>query len=147
MWFIKYEVTYFSEYDFEETGNGMITSKGVVCASSLSEAMTYIENYYGEQEIESINLVYISEEEDGLMEYDDIRKAFKQTAPVEPEHQWIPCSERPPKKNGVYLVTHSVEGAMEVDCNAWVMGAWLLPNIKPIAWAPLPKPYKEENDE
>lgn len=79
MWFIKYEVTYFSEYDFDETGKGMVTTKGIVFGSSLSEAMTHIENYYGEQEIESINLTYISEEEDGLMEYDDIRKAFKET--------------------------------------------------------------------
>ena len=57
---------------------------------------------------------------------------------------WIACSERLPEKNGRYLVTNSAWGAMEVDWNAWVDGEWLYPNTKPIAWMPLPEPYKEE---
>lgn len=57
---------------------------------------------------------------------------------------WIPCSERLPEENGRYLVTNSAWGAMEVDWNAWVNGAWLYPNTKPIAWMPLPEPYKAD---
>lgn len=62
-----------------------------------------------------------------------------------PAQQWIPCSERLPEENGRYLVTNSAWGAMEVDWNAWVDGAWLYPNTMPIAWMPLPEPYKAES--
>ena len=58
--------------------------------------------------------------------------------------QWIPCSERLPEENGRYLVTNSAWGAMKVDWNAWMDGAWLYPNTKPIAWMPLPEPWKGE---
>ena len=61
--------------------------------------------------------------------------------------QWIPCSERLPEENGRYLVTNSAWGAMKVDWNAWMDGAWLYPNTKPIAWMPLPEPWKGEADE
>lgn len=61
--------------------------------------------------------------------------------------QWIPCSERLPEKNGRYLVTNSAWGAMEVDWNAWMDGEWLYPNTKPIAWMPLPEPWKGEADD
>ena len=58
--------------------------------------------------------------------------------------QWIPCSERLPEENGRYLVTNSAWGAMKVDWNAWMDVAWLYPNTKPIAWMPLPEPWKGE---
>lgn len=68
---------------------------------------------------------------------------------VDPDRheRWIPCSERLPEKNGRYLVTNSAWGAMEVDWNACVDGAWVFSNTKPIAWMPLPEPYKMGGDE
>lgn len=83
---------------------------------------------------EALNNIYMGKT---LREWID---AVKQT-------RWIPVSERLPEENGRYLVTNSAWGAMEVDWNAWVNGAWLYPNTKPIAWMPLPEPYKAESED
>lgn len=53
--------------------------------------------------------------------------------------QWIPMSERPPEKPGRYLVTNC---EFVVDWNIWVNGEWLYSNSAPVAWMPLPEPYK-----
>lgn len=58
--------------------------------------------------------------------------------------QWIPCSERLPDKNCRCLTTNDAWGAFEVDWNAWIDGQWLYPNEKPVAWMPLPEPWKGE---
>ena len=60
---------------------------------------------------------------------------------------WIPCSERLPEKNCRCLTTNTAWGAFEVDFNVWINGEWLYPNEKPIAWMPLPEPYKEDDHE
>ena len=59
---------------------------------------------------------------------------------------WISCSERLPEEKGNYLVTCD-DGTIciwwfVVDCNIkqWSMR---LTTHKPIAWQPLPTPYKE----
>ena len=62
----------------------------------------------------------------------------------EPEPHWIPCSERLPDKNCRCLTTNDAWGAFEVDWNAWINGQWLYPNEKPVAWMPLPEPWKGE---
>ena len=62
--------------------------------------------------------------------------------PAQPEQRWIPCSERLPEKNCRCLTTNTAWGAFEVDFNVWINGEWLYPNEKPIAWMPLPEPYK-----
>lgn len=59
-----------------------------------------------------------------------------------PAQRWIPCSERLPEKNCRCLTTNTALGAFEVDFNVWINGEWLYPNKKPIAWMPLPEPYK-----
>ena len=56
--------------------------------------------------------------------------------------RWIPCSERLPEKNCRCLTTNTAWGAFEVDFNVWINGEWLYPNEKPIAWLPLPEPYR-----
>ena len=55
---------------------------------------------------------------------------------------WTPCSERLPECNGRYLVTNEAWGANEIEINVWEHGGWYY-NTKPIAWMPLPEPYKE----
>lgn len=60
--------------------------------------------------------------------------------------QWIPCSERLPDKDGIYLVTHRTFGKLEVTWNIFYGGehaSWLW-NDEIIAWMPLPEPYKGE---
>lgn len=60
--------------------------------------------------------------------------------------QWIPCSERLPDKDGIYLVTHRKFGKLEVTWNIFYGGehaSWLW-NDEIIAWMPLPEPYKGE---
>ena len=58
--------------------------------------------------------------------------------------RWIPCSERLPEKNCRCLTTNTAWGAFEVDWNVWINGEWLYQNEKPIAWMPMPEPYKEK---
>ena len=60
------------------------------------------------------------------------------------EQKWIPCSERLPDKNCRCLTTNDAWGAFEVDLNAWIDGQWLYPNDEPVAWMPLPEPWKRE---
>jgi len=60
--------------------------------------------------------------------------------------QWTPCDEEHlPKKDGRYLVTNDGWGEWIVDWNAWLNGQWLY-NSEPVAWMPLPEPYKGEEE-
>lgn len=56
--------------------------------------------------------------------------------------QWIPCSERLPKEDGRYLCTYSDVGTC-VDFGSYSDGQWF---VEPIAWMPLPEPYREETE-
>lgn len=60
--------------------------------------------------------------------------------------QWIPCSERLPKKDGDYLVTtHSGQIARYIFIGGSSEEYW---RRCAKAWMPLPQPYKEaQNDE
>lgn len=84
---------------------------------------------------------------------------------TQPEERWIPCSERMPDANGMYLVTMMEKAKaedlgfdldeievckMRYSCNV----GWQIPRHIPkwindvitdevIAWMPLPEPYKE----
>ena len=66
---------------------------------------------------------------------------------AQPEPRWVSCSERLPEKNCICLTTNTALGAFEVDWNVWINGEWLYQNEKPIAWRPLPEPYKEDDHE
>ena len=64
---------------------------------------------------------------------------------------WIPCSERLPNKEGLYLIT-SETGA--VTTAHWYMPSEWKPNgfwgrvgkKKTVAWMPLPEPYREDGE-
>ena len=71
---------------------------------------------------------------------------MKDLIDAQPEQQWIPCSERLPEKNCRCLTTNTAWGAFEVDWNVWINGEWLYQNEKPIAWMPLPEPYREVSE-
>nr|DAH22805.1 MAG TPA: Protein of unknown function (DUF551) [Caudoviricetes sp.] len=68
---------------------------------------------------------------------------------------WIPCSERPPKKKGCYLVAvkHWYDGKPVTREAFWNGADWLScekrMEITPRVthWMPLPEPPKEEDDE
>ena len=82
------------------------------------------------------------------------------------EPKWIPCSERVPEAEGIYLVTVDKECLGEDENSVfhayWIKGDWhhdffekrkytrilryivgRIDDIKIIAWMPLPEPYKE----
>ena len=85
------------------------------------------------------------------------------------QSEWIPCSERLPDANGMYLVTMMEKAKaedlgfdldeievrkMRYSCNV----GWQIPRHIPkwindvitdevIAWMPLPKPFKEDRDD
>lgn len=59
--------------------------------------------------------------------------------------QWIPCSERLPEADGLYLVVERGIGWNGVKFNACVsalfsQGEWRANNV--VAWMPLPDPWK-----
>ena len=70
------------------------------------------------------------------------RLAVKNLPPAQPEQRWIPCSERLPSKadhtNDMVLVCYR-NGSVRFNTymNGWVQG-------NPVAWMPLPTPYREE---
>ena len=72
---------------------------------------------------------------------------------VEMDNRWIPCTEREPSESGWYLVTEETyystekEPRVEVNINKYEDGHWLGSEEDiPMAWMPLPEPYKKEGD-
>ena len=88
----------------------------------------------------------------------DVREKIKALPSAQPEQRWIPCSERLPVQNGVYVVTRTISDRFEynniTDCcyfdgtNTWHddtrvnHGRKYLADV--IAWQPLPEPYKAD---
>jgi hypothetical protein len=85
---------------------------------------------------------------------------------IEPEPQWIPCSERLPEEYGEYRITWKTSCASnrrfigdceyeetlewDIEHDRW-KGQWLLadyikeyPDVEVIAWKPLEEPYRAE---
>lgn len=59
--------------------------------------------------------------------------------------QWIPCSERLPKKTGLYYVTiRDEDGTEYTSCMCYYinLARWEV-DVNVIAWLPEPEPYKE----
>lgn len=76
---------------------------------------------------------------------------------LNPEPQWILCSDRLPDEEGLYIVTIQCEhvdgwddyvtGFAEWDGHRWDMVSFYPGQIKVVAWMELPSPYKgEKND-
>lgn len=69
------------------------------------------------------------------------------------EQRWIPCSERMPERSDYYLVTEVLafdEGeypdvvSVKLEWYSTINKAWH--DIPPVAWMPLPEPYKERSE-
>ena len=75
-----------------------------------------------------------------------IGKAINKMAIIDPQPHWIPCSERLPEEDGLYLVTTSKR---QVQVHVFSHNGnseeyWMRCNK---AWMPLPEPYQEGADE
>ena len=97
--------------------------------------------------LDNTNIVGIDREKYsfGLKLIESDIEDIKELPPAQPEPQWIPCSERLPKKSGQYYVS----GGDKV----WICEFFIIPNFiggwcndvaNPVvqAWMPIPKPYK-----
>lgn len=83
-----------------------------------------------------------------------VARGIKKLPSVEPEPQWMPCSERLPEEDGQYLITvkyKHVDGYDDVyaEHGDWDNGKWDMFNFGHcgevegiLAWMPLPEPYK-----
>lgn len=80
---------------------------------------------------------------------DDERAAFCPLTEV-PGPKWIPCNERLPRTGDDILVTFS-DGEVDIIISArpkaWVQYEEANNLIFPVAWMPLPKPYKGGENE
>lgn len=74
---------------------------------------------------------------------------LEQMPSTEPKMKWIPCSERLPKTGDSVLVTYS-DGEVNIIWSArpkaWVKYEEANNLIFPVAWMPLPNPYREDGE-
>lgn len=77
-----------------------------------------------------------SEERKEKCEFDVYKKAFEEQPKI---GGWIPCSERLPEEEGVYLVTKPNFGNWVVDTMYFCRGSFTDKYV--IAWQPLPEVY------
>lgn len=68
--------------------------------------------------------------------------------------KWIPCEERLPSENGLYLATYECEDEITVDVMFFMGKQFYYPedmigivgkSVEVIAWQPLPQPYKADH--
>lgn len=80
----------------------------------------------------------------GLETAMDIIKELQPTQPERITSRWIPCGERPPENDNDVLVQMN-DGSMMVDYRAASSNGWFWAELddEPVAWMPLPEPYKE----
>lgn len=78
---------------------------------------------------------------------DGLREAIE-ALKERPHGEWIPCSERLPEKNGVYLVTGENGHVFEYDYSDFTTHneKWSYCRNEIVAWMPLPEPYKKEGE-
>ncbi|MBQ9612249.1 MAG: DUF551 domain-containing protein [Lachnospiraceae bacterium] len=81
-----------------------------------------------------------------MIRVEDIVRILNEQPTIVQEPHWIPCSERLPEEDGLYLVTTS-KGQVQVHVfshNGNSEEYWMRCNK---AWIPLPEPYQEGADE
>ena len=101
-------------------------------------------------------------------QYREIARWVNDEPTVKPKLEWIPCSERLPKLEGMYIVrldeNQIAQNHSRVVCALWLDGVWQyevlesyeramprgviepLEELTVIAWMPLPEAYKEDDD-
>lgn len=94
------------------------------------------------------------DDEDGLkladIMYEGYMAQIDKMPTIEPERQWVPCSERLPKRNGRYLVSWGHQYATGVDTAQWDGFDWyseqdVCMTDDVLTWMPLPEPWKGQN--
>lgn len=95
-----------------------------------------------------------SEVADGYgYQYEKWRKYFCGLPSVQPEPRWIPCSERPPEKDGRYQVTRhdDVTNTEFIDILWYEENLWWnrhsTGDYAVTAWMPLPEPYRRGGED
>lgn len=73
-------------------------------------------------------------------------KAVRNQPSVEPEQNWIPCSERLPEKIGTYMTTLNYGMHGHAVGQRYYHGALGWEDDCVVAWMPLPKPWKGEEN-
>ena len=69
---------------------------------------------------------------------------------LEQRPKWIPCAERLPETNDIYLVSMHSYGLPTRDIDGYIQQTdkkWEVYGNKVIAWMPLPEPYKAESED
>ena len=84
-----------------------------------------------------------------LVEKEKAVEEVKRMPTIEPEPKWIPCKERLPDKDGLYLVTYFSGHARWTGTDELLVDGtgklyWKYANV--VAWQPLPKPFREGGD-
>lgn len=77
----------------------------------------------------------------------DMAEMVKNSPTVEPARgEWIPCSERLPEEDGMYLITSDVLGSKEIQCVLYqnMILHDFISSGKAVAWMPLPEPYERK---
>lgn len=80
--------------------------------------------------------------ERALDEYIYNGKTLRQCVNEIQKYHWIPCSDRLPENEGMYLITSQVLNAIEIQYVFYQKNLEMfICNGKAIAWMPLPEPY------
>ena len=75
--------------------------------------------------------------------------------PVTPQPRWTPISERLPEEDEWVLITYYYDRKIKIeiallDEDGWyyreIANKYWIAEHPPIAWMPLPEPYKEQNN-
>lgn len=109
-----------------------------------------IEELYklADEEIEKCKEAYNKKDFQSLIEHkyaeSSYYKAIQKVKDMPKVDEWIPCSERLPKDKEEVIITDSNKNVRKITFNMWLYeNPQYSHNIIPIAWMPLPEPYKE----
>ena len=79
---------------------------------------------------------------------DAFMRGYEKGKADRPQGEWIPCEERLPEADGLYLATFTLIGIPKFsNVESFKNGKWEYHNGYIIAWQPLPKPWKGADDE
>jgi hypothetical protein len=86
----------------------------------------------------------------GVLDSEDIKAVFAMLPSAQPEHRWIPYSERMPEEETDILVTYIDGEETRIIPVNYGRDKWFdcifnraLDSFKVIAWMPLPEVYRE----